>query len=127
MHDQTAHCAVWYIRWSARRNFVFNIFRGDSFRKNIIIKTLPFELWLLLHQTYPPRPLPSSVKLCENELKRMLGHYDKANYNTDKLVSAIELAIEHAQQLDSNHTDVWPKMIGTQVHRLVIKLISKYD
>lgn len=81
-----------------------------------------FELWLLLHQEYPPRP--QLAKACERELERLLGRYDKSDYDVDKLIPHLLIAIKHARRLDSNPADAWPRITATRVYLLVAKLIE---
>lgn len=77
---------------------------------------------MLLHQERPPAP--QLAKACERELERLLGHYDKGNYDLDKLMPAIHLAIQHARRLDTDGTALWPQAAGTRVYRLVMKLMG---
>ncbi|MCG8353390.1 MAG: RloB family protein [Chloroflexales bacterium] len=84
-----------------------------------------FELWLALHQENPRTPL--ETKGCEKELERLLGRYDKTEYDVSKLIPHIQLAIEHACRLDCAPDDAWPRETGTRVYRLVAKLIEKND
>lgn len=81
-----------------------------------------FELWLVLHQEKPP--IPQKNKDCERELERLLGHYDKADYDVRKLLQHVSLAIKNAQQRDHDQEETWPHSPGTHVYKMVKKLIQ---
>lgn len=83
-----------------------------------------FELWLLLHQEHPPRPQPQSAKICEKALEKLLGHYDKADYDAEKLVPYMSHAVTHAHRLDLDPNRPWPVAPATRVYRLVMKLLE---
>lgn len=90
---------------------------------DVAISNPCFELWLILHQENPHTP--AIAKECEQEMKRLLGRYDKAEYDTKKLMPHIETAIRHAHRLDQQPHEPWPRDTGTHVYRLVTKLIQK--
>lgn len=84
-----------------------------------------FELWLVLHQEKPPKPL--TTQSCHRALERLLGRYEKANYDVTKLMSYVDAAIRHASQLDQEEDPdtLWPHSTGTHVYKLVQKLVEK--
>lgn len=90
---------------------------------NVAVSNPCFELWLALHQENPRTP--PIAKECEEEIERLLGRYDKAEYEAKRLIPHIQLAIENARRLDRRSGESWPHEIGTTVYRLVAKLIDK--
>lgn len=84
-----------------------------------------FELWLLLHQEKPR--IPRTVKECIRELERLLGAYDKAEYDTSVLADNVHYAIEHARRLHQSAEDpeeLWPKEPGSHVYLLVSRILA---
>lgn len=82
-----------------------------------------FELWLMLHQEKPKRVLHE--RECRIELEKLLGEYKKSKYNAQKLLSHVNLAIQHAEQMDRESNGPWPQGTGSHVYKLVRKIISE--
>ncbi len=98
-----------------------------------------FELWLLLHlddvASYNEEQLK---RLQENQkqkrngntwlkckMKEKLGKYSESKYDAFCLLDTIDIAIERAQQLDTQPKSRWPKNIGTRVYRLVQNIMNE--
>ena len=92
--------------------------RKNSF--NLAVSNPCFELWLNFHQDNPKSPKTCSE--CQKELVKLLGKYDKADYDVEKLLEKLDNAIEKACQLHQDKTEMFPKETGTHVYLLVEKL-----
>lgn len=107
--------------WGART--LDELYReGRQINCNVAVSNPCFELWLVLHQENLRTPLVA--KECERELVRLLGDYDKADYDVGQLISHVHNAIRHAQRLDNDPTLPWPRTVGTRVYKLVEKLVE---
>lgn len=89
---------------------------------NVAVSNPCFELWLVLHQENPRTPL--MARDCERELERFLGRYDKSEYDVYRLIPHIQHAIRHAQRLDHDPNEPWPRSVGSRVYRLVQRLLE---
>jgi hypothetical protein len=81
-----------------------------------------FELWLNFHQKNPKSPKRCSD--CIAELQKLLGDYEKHNFDVGKLLPSIQHAIKTASHLDAEPTEPYPKQTGSRVYLLVEKLIA---
>lgn len=79
-----------------------------------------FELWLLLHVAEVTTQLADADAVAD-ELRRVLGSYDKTAIPTEALLPHVQQAIARAQRLDQG-AGGWPQTTGTQVHLLVEQL-----
>lgn len=98
-----------------------------------------FELWLLLHlediSTYTEKELESlatNKKISKNgpswlkaRMARLMGHYKESDYDTNKLLPNVDIAIRRAEALDINPDDRWPQTIGTRVYLLARSIMGK--
>lgn len=97
-----------------------------------------FELWLLLHVKhmgdYEQEVLDELARNArctrnrtrlEQELRDILGSYNKSNPDTIRYFPEIESAITQARQLDGNPADRWPRTLGTRVYLLVERIIQR--
>lgn len=87
-----------------------------------------FEIWLLLHETDDLHAVVTykddrtAARRCEAELRRVLGSYNKARIDAERLTRAsVATAIARAAQLEDAE-ERWPSQVGTHVHRLVRQL-----
>lgn len=87
-----------------------------------------FEVWLLLHETDDLSAVVTynddrtAARRCEAELRRVLGSYNKARIDVERLTRAsVGTAITRATQLE-DPAEPWPSQVGTHVHRLVRQL-----
>ena len=95
-----------------------------------------FEIWLLLHiKDIDKYDKDEKLELLKNnkdghqkrkidrEIINILGEYNKSNIPVEKFITnnKIEIAIEHAKQLDNPDED-WPNSLGTKVFLLIEKL-----
>jgi hypothetical protein len=96
------------------------------------------EFWLLLHleylSNYTQKELddflknkknPNSKKsILEIELTKLLGGYNKSNYDITTILLSVEKAIEQAKKLDTNLDERWIEgRLGTRIYRLVEKIL----
>jgi RloB-like protein len=108
-----------YDAWGdIKLNEVYLECKKNSF--NLAVSNPCFELWLAFHQENPKSPKTCSE--CQKELTRLLGKYNKANYNVNKLLEKLDNAINKASQLHQNKTEMFPTETGTHVYLLVEKL-----
>ncbi len=84
-----------------------------------------FEIWLLLHVF----PLDAGVQFkCADDvvkqLRAVLGSYSKRTIDAQHFpMESIREAVERAKNGDPNPNDRWPQSTGTQVYKVVEKLI----
>jgi len=85
------------------------------------------EVWLLLHETGDASTLvtydedSSAADICEKELRRVLGQYNKKNIDVTRLSRrSVDEAIRRAEAMDDGAP--WPTAVGTHMHRLVKRL-----
>ncbi|WP_437720858.1 RloB family protein [Sorangium sp. So ce861] len=84
-----------------------------------------FELWLLLHVSDDVGSV-STCDDCARALRTHLGGYSQANLDMDWFPrSAILNAIDRARALDPGGGDRWPQSIGSDVFRLVSRLLGR--
>ncbi len=96
-----------------------------------------FELWLLLHfenprdwdenkqDEYFENKKEGAKRLLERLLSAHLEGYDKAAYDTEKLMAQIDAAITHAEYLPIKENERWHSTLGTKVGELVAQLIPQ--
>jgi len=82
-----------------------------------------FELWLYLHLA-DNRPFDHRDKL-PPALAKILGRYDKADYDVERIVKGVDEAIARAEKLDTPPQNPWPKNQGTHVYRLMKKILGR--
>lgn len=82
-----------------------------------------FELWLYLHLA-DNRPFDHRDKL-PPALAKILGRYDKADYDVERIVKGVDAAIARAEKLDTPPQNPWPKNQGTHVYRLMKKILGR--
>ncbi len=82
-----------------------------------------FELWLYLHLA-DNRPFDHRDKL-PPVLAKILGRYDKADYDVERIVQGVDAAIARAEKLDTPPQNPWPKNQGTHVYRLMKKILGR--
>lgn len=87
---------------------------------NLAVSNPCFELWLNFHQDNPKSPKTCSE--CHKELVKLLGKYNKADFDVEKLLEKLDKAIEKSSQLHQVKTEMFPKETGTHVYLLVEKL-----
>jgi hypothetical protein len=88
---------------------------------HIAVSNPCFELWLYIHLADPKHFRDAAH--CTSELARIMGGYDKSNYDISILCDGIPHAIERAKSLDRDETHTWPRNTGTRVYKLVINLL----
>ncbi|WP_240806671.1 RloB family protein [Polyangium spumosum] len=86
-----------------------------------------FELWLLLHETEDTSAVVTHAEdaraatLCEKELRRVLGQYNKKGIDTSRISrETVATAVARSAAMDDGAP--WPSQVGTHVHRLVKRL-----
>jgi hypothetical protein len=79
-----------------------------------------FELWLFLHFA-ENKPFNYRHQI-PPELKRLIGAFEKGDYDASKCVQLVRKAIERANALDLRPGDPWPTKQGSRVYRLMKKL-----
>ena len=110
-----------YDFWSDKK---LNEIYGECKERNykLAVSNPCFELWLNFHQDNPKTP--NTCAECQKEVKKLLGNYNKSNYDVDKLLEKLEKAIGKSSQLHKNKNESYPKETGTHVYLLVEKLIE---
>ena len=96
-----------------------------------------FELWLLLHlrslddysedikaEFLENQKVTKNRSRLDQELLDILGSYNKAKPDTSQFLPFVEIAIERAASLETNHDDRWPQKLGTRVYLLASKIVS---
>lgn len=81
------------------------------------------EYWFYLHLR-DDKPFNHRHQLLL-EMEKLLGSYDKGRFDASKLAEATDAAIARAEKLDTKPNEPWPKQQGTQVHRLIKKLLGR--
>lgn len=98
-----------------------------------------FELWLLLHLEDATVLTPEEQRLwMENRrksknadpylkvrLRKDMGAYHEAAYDTQMLIAHVNEAIERARLLDKDSTDSWPQALGTRVYLLAESVMNR--
>ena len=82
-----------------------------------------FELWLYLHLA-DNKPFDHRDKL-PPALAKILGRYDKAGYDVERIVKGVDEAIRRAERLDTPPQNTWPKNQQTHVYRLMKKILGR--
>lgn len=82
-----------------------------------------FELWLYLHLA-DNKPFDHRDKI-PPALAKLLGSYDKADYDAARIAAGVDAAIGRAEKLDTPPQNPWPKNQGTHVHRLMKKILGR--
>ena len=85
-----------------------------------------FELWLLLHHAdVAPGTRFSQCEEVARRIRASLGQYDKTSIKPDQFpLALVPDAIRRAQVLDTEPDAPWPKQTGTQVYRLLERVLS---
>jgi len=81
------------------------------------------EYWFYLHLR-DNKPFNHRHQLLP-EMEKMLGSYGKGNYDAARLAKEVDAAIARAEKLDTKPNEPWPRQQGTQVHRLMKKLLGR--
>ena len=96
-------------------------------RYHLAVSNKCFELWLLLHlcdlSIYDQNTLNNFRSLCkhiENELRNILGSYNKHHIHIEDFLPGVEDAIVRARNLGHNG---WPNDLGSTVYLLVERII----
>lgn len=98
-----------------------------------------FELWLILHlEDVVSLPFDEQKRYLENKrekrrtdpylkcrIRTLLGHYSETNYDTNKLMPHVDMAVAQARLMDINHEDRWPQSLGTRVYLLAESIMNK--
>lgn len=142
-YDTTAeYDELWVVvdrdRWGDKKLFaVANACAQDGLR--FCLSNPCFELWLLLHledvANYSEedkaalaknerKPKKTGNTWLKKKMKKVMGQYSEAKYDTSKLLPHIYTAIERAIQLDENPQDMWPKTTGTRVYLLAQSIMG---
>lgn len=110
-----------YDNWGVKK---LNQIYGESQKRKyqLAVSNPCFELWLSFHQD--KSKTPSSCADCIKELAKLLGVYDKADYDVNKLLKKLDKAIAKSKQLHKNKKEPFPAQTGTHVYLLVEKLIQ---
>ena len=82
-----------------------------------------FELWLYLHLA-DNKPFDHRDEL-PPALAKILGRYDKAGYDVERIVKGVDEAIRRAERLDTPPQNTWPKNQQTHVYRLMKKILGR--
>ena len=94
-----------------------------------------FEFWLLLHHAslndYDAAE-QTSLQANHNghlkkELRRLLGSFNPSNPNIDDFWPQTAIAIERADELDTDKIARWPNGLGTRVYRILQKVLVAMD
>ncbi|MGI8640433.1 MAG: RloB family protein [Pyrinomonadaceae bacterium] len=94
----------------------------ESNKFELAVSNPCFELWLNFHQDKPKSP--KTCAECKKQVEKLLGVYDKNDYDAEKLIEKVASAINKAEQLHQNKSEPFPKETGTHVYKLVQKLIG---
>ena len=112
---------------------------AQSYYLHISLSNPCFELWLLLHLVDVALLSPEERQLwIENLrasknadpylkvlLRQAMGSYHEANYDAEMLIEHVGEAIDRAKSLDTNLTDRWPQILGTQVYLLAESVMNR--
>ena len=92
---------------------------------NLAVSNPCFEAWLLLHKIkygdYSETEKKKLRSLCqniENELRKVLGAYNKSNPRMEDFIDDIDHAIKEARQIDVPRHQ-WPQSFGSKVFHLM--------
>ena len=105
---------------------------------NFCVSNPCFELWLVLHveditslsedERNKMRANRKSSKrgatFLKKRLRDHLGSYHESNYDAERLISTVDVAIERADALDTNKQDRWPQDLSTRVYRLARSIMN---
>lgn len=105
---------------------------------NFCVSNPCFELWLVLHvedinslsedERNKMRANRKSSKrgatFLKKRLRGHLGSYQESNYDVERLISTVDVAIERADALDNNKQDRWPQDLSTRVYRLARSIMN---
>lgn len=90
---------------------------------NLAVSNPCFELWLNVHQKNPK--YPKTCREYDKELTKLLQkQYKKKDYDAEKLISEINLAIKNAGDLHQNKLETFPKDTGTHIYLLIEKIVK---
>lgn len=112
----------------------------DSFM-HMALSNPCFELWLLLHFVDPAlltfeeqeqwmnnrRRSKNADPYLKIRLRYEMGSYHEAAYDTQQLMSHVDIAIERARALDINPADRWPQTLGTRMYLLAESVMNKNE
>lgn len=102
-----------------------------TYQFNLTLSTPCFELWLLLHisdlktTTYNIEPYfngkvnRKAAQHCEQEIRAVLGAYNKAKLKGAVFLPFVELAIERAKALDVRPDAKWLDTLGSRVYLIL--------
>ena len=95
------------------------------------------ELWFLLHHqdvSILPKHVQSELEenkkvnknrtRLEEELREILGQYNKSKLKVDDFIPHTQTAINNAIKLDDNTSNRWPQTLGTDMHKLIRSMID---
>lgn len=83
-----------------------------------------FEAWLALHFLEPHEVKSASKELIE-QLKVLLGGYNKSIKNELINEDQVNAASTRAKKIDTNLTDRWPQSLGSRVYLVVDFILSQ--
>ena len=93
--------------------------RCESLPINIALSNPCFELWLLLHHAaLPEKPLSCQNDALVNELRTILGEYNKSNLKEEHYIHGLDHAIAEAKKT-TYESSGFPSNPGTDVYKLV--------
>lgn len=81
------------------------------------------EYWFYLHLR-DNKPFNHRHQLLP-EMEELLKGYNKGNYDAARLAKEVDAAIIRAEKLDKNPKEPWPKEQGSQVYRLMKKILGR--
>lgn len=84
-----------------------------------------FELWLLLHHAdiAPGTVFPKCDDVAEL-IRENLGQYNKTSIKPGQFpLARVTIAIQRARALETNPNALWPQSAGTQVYRLLERVL----
>lgn len=89
-------------------------------RYELAISCPCFEVWLYLHLADPPGSMAAmNSRQVQEELRRVLGNYDRVNLKMEPFAQHVGDAVRRAQGLDCYQKERWPRRPGTRVYRVI--------
>jgi hypothetical protein len=67
-------------------------------------------------------PLPLGSQEVEEELRSLLGGYDRANLQVEQFEPHVTAAVGRARALDAYLAERWPRRPGTRVYRVIERI-----
>lgn len=97
-----------------------------SSRFNVAFSKPCFELWLLLHlRSISPEEAFQDCDAVAAQIRTALGSYNKTSIRAGQFTGAqIPDAIARARALDQSQMQLWPEAVGTQVYRLLERVLQ---